>query len=71
MMNMPSAENKLATENKQAWPLRRVGLRVLDMSSSLDYYTRLGFSMLRDDREQDGSVGLGVGGQEILQIKHS
>lgn len=68
-MSMLSAEDKQATENTQGWPLQRVGLRVLNMTSSLDYYTRLGFSIVRDEREQDGTVGLGVGGQEILQLR--
>lgn len=57
--------------SKLAWPLRRVGLRVRDMALSIDYYTRLGFSVVRDGREQvgDGSVGLGVGTREVLQLR--
>jgi catechol 2,3-dioxygenase len=52
------------------WPLRRVGLRVQDMSRCIDYYTHLGFSLVRDEREQEsGSVGLGVGKQEILNLR--
>jgi catechol 2,3-dioxygenase len=53
-----------------AWPLWRVGLRIQDMERSLDYYTRLGFSIVRDERAQEsGSVGLGVEGKEILQLR--
>ena len=57
--------------NTQAWPLRRVGLRVHDLATSVDYYTRLGFSIVRDEREQGtgGGVGLGVGTQEILSLR--
>jgi catechol 2,3-dioxygenase len=52
------------------WPLRRVGMRVQDMERSLDYYTRLGLSIVRDERGQEGgSVGLGVGAREILQLR--
>ena len=55
-------------ELKQAWPLRRVGLKVHDLSTMLDYYTRLGFSIVRDERGQ-GTVGLGVGEKEILSLR--
>lgn len=65
--NMPSEQGA----SIQEWPLRRVGLRVQDMARSIDYYTRLGFSLLRDGRETEGegSVGLGVETQEILQLR--
>src|SRR5215471_13895758 len=55
----------------QAWPLRRVGLRVHDISAMVDYYTRFGFSIVRDARDQQdgGSVGLGVGDKEILTLR--
>jgi catechol 2,3-dioxygenase len=57
-------------ETITSWPLRRVGLRVQDMERCLDYYTRLGFSIVRDERVQEsGSVGLGVGTREILQLR--
>ena len=66
-MNMQSSSDI----NTQAWPLRRVGLRVHDLATSVDYYTRLGFSIVRDEREQGtgGGVGLGVGTQEILSLR--
>src|SRR5712691_6980030 len=57
-------------ESTQAWPLRRVGLRVQDIAASVDYYTRLGFAIVKDERDQQGgSVGLGVGSQEILSLR--
>ncbi len=53
-----------------AWPLKRVGLRVENIGQSLEYYTHLGFSIVRDERAQEnGSVGLGVDGKEILQLR--
>src|SRR5436853_5218372 len=57
--------------SSQTWPLSRVGLRVQDMARSVDYYTHLGFSVIRDERDQgaDGGVGLGVGTQEILSLR--
>jgi catechol 2,3-dioxygenase len=63
-------EQSQQDEITTAWPLRRVGLRVQDMDRCIDYYTRLGFSIVRDKREQEnGSVGLGVGNREILQLR--
>jgi catechol 2,3-dioxygenase len=57
-------------ESAQTWPLRRVGLRVQDIAASVDYYRRFGLSILRDERDQQGgSVGLGVGSQEILSLR--
>ena len=58
-------------ESVQTWPLRRVGLRVQDIATSVDYYTRFGLSIVRDERDQQsgGSVGLGVGTQEILSLR--
>ena len=58
-------------ESAQAWPLRRVGLRVHDIAECVDYYTQLGFTIVRDERDQQGggSVGLGVGNQEILTLR--
>lgn len=55
-------------EVAQAWPLHRVGLKVQNMAASLDYYTRLGFAIVRDESEQ-GTVGLGVGGKEIVSLR--
>lgn len=55
-------------EAAQAWPLQRVGLKVQNLVACLDYYTRLGFSIVRDERER-GTVGLGVGGKEILSLR--
>jgi catechol 2,3-dioxygenase len=58
-------------ESAQTWPLRRVGLRVQDIAASVDYYTRFGLSIVRDERDQQGggNVGLGVGNQEILSLR--
>jgi catechol 2,3-dioxygenase len=57
-------------ESAQTWPLRRVGLRVQDIVACVDYYTRFGLSIVRDERDQQGgSVGLGVGSQEILSLR--
>src|SRR6266700_1643788 len=58
-------------ESARTWPLRRVGLRVQDIAASVDYYTRFGLSIVRDERDQQGggSVGLGVGSQEILSLR--
>jgi len=53
----------------QQWPLKRLGLRVRDLSASIAYYERLGFTLVRDEREAK-SVGLGVGTQEILTLRH-
>ncbi len=61
-----------ASEAAQAWPLHRVGLKVHDLAASLDYYTKLGLSIVRDEREQGTvglGVGLGVGGKEILSLR--
>lgn len=57
-------------ESAQTWPLRRVGLRVQDIAACVDYYTRFGLSIVRDERDQrGGSVGLGAGSQEILSLR--
>src|SRR5215469_9093995 len=57
-------------ESAQNWPLRRVGLRVQDIAASVDYYTRFGLSIVRDERDQQGgSVGMGVVSQEILSLR--
>jgi catechol 2,3-dioxygenase len=55
----------------EAWPLRRVGLRVQNIARSIDYYTRFGLSIVRDERDEqgNGSVGLGVGTREVLQLR--
>jgi catechol 2,3-dioxygenase len=53
----------------QAWPLKRVGLRVRDLTASIAYYERLGFAIVRDEPEAN-SIGLGVGTQEILTLRH-
>lgn len=54
----------------QSWPLKRVGLRVRDLSASIAYYERLGLTLVRDDRAE-GNVGLGAGGQELLALRHT
>lgn len=52
------------------WPLRRVGLRVQDMAGSIEYYSRLGLSIVSDEREQgNGAVGMGVDGRELLHLR--
>ena len=58
-------------ETAQHWPLRRVGLRVQDIDACVEYYTQLGFTIVRDERDQQGggSVGLGAGDQEILALR--
>lgn len=67
-MEQPNREQDATSAN---WPLRRVGLRVQNMEQSLNYYTKLGLSIIRDERDQNGngSVGLGSGTQEILQLR--
>ena len=49
-------KDKTATLNEtaQTWPLRRVGLRVHDLAACIDYYTQLGFSVVKDERDQQG-----------------
>lgn len=63
--------SKQSVEVTQTWPLRRLGLKVQDLSTCLDYYTRLGFSIVRDEGNQDAgaTVGLGVGTREILSLR--
>jgi catechol 2,3-dioxygenase len=56
-------------ELAQTWPLHRVGLRVQDIAACVDYYTQLGFTIVRDERDTQGSVDLGVGSQEILSLR--
>lgn len=55
-------------ELTQTWPLRRLGLKVQDLPVSIDYYTRLGLAIVRDERDQ-GTVGLGFGSQEVLGLR--
>src|SRR5712692_7460869 len=64
-------DKEASSERAQTWPLRRVGLRVHDIATSVDYYTQLGFAIVREERDQQGgsSVGLGVGNQEILSLR--
>ncbi|GER90429.1 hypothetical protein KDW_45910 [Dictyobacter vulcani] len=64
----PHTEQQETVKN---WPLRRVGLRVQNMQRSLDYYQRLGLTVVRDERDVDGngSVGLGAGTNELLQLR--
>jgi catechol 2,3-dioxygenase len=54
----------------QSWPLKRVGLRVRDLETSLAYYQQLGFAIVRDQRAE-GIVGMGVGELEILTLRHT
>jgi catechol 2,3-dioxygenase len=54
-----------------SWPLRRVALRVQNLARSIEYYTQFGLSVVRDESGQEnGTVGLGVGTQEVLQLRH-
>jgi catechol 2,3-dioxygenase len=53
----------------QQWPLKRLGLRVRDLTASIAYYESLGFALVRDEPETH-TVGLGVGSQEILTLRH-
>lgn len=53
----------------QTWPLKRVGLRVRDLPASIAYYKHLGLAVVRDEQEE-GIVGLGVGEQELLTLRH-
>lgn len=53
-----------------SWPLKRVGLRVRDLSASITYYQRLGFVLVRDE-QAEGNVGMGVDGQELLTLRHT
>jgi catechol 2,3-dioxygenase len=62
--------HKRRTKMAQPWPLKRVGLRVRDLSASIAYYERLGLVLVRDERAE-GRVGLGVGGQELLALHHT
>jgi catechol 2,3-dioxygenase len=57
--------------NPGSWPLQKVGLRVQDLARSIEYYTRLGLSLVRDERDETGndSVGMGVGTREVLQLR--
>lgn len=61
-------EEQTKEQARQAWPLSRVGLRVQNLENSIDYYTRLGLAVVRDEREK-GSVGLGAGTHEILSLR--
>ncbi len=56
-------------ETQTAWPLRRVGLRVLNLETSSAYYKKLGFSVVRDEQES-GTVGMGAGSTELLTLRH-
>lgn len=53
----------------QSWPLKRVGLRVRDLNTSITYYQQLGLSVVRD-QQAEGIVGLGAGEQELLTLRH-
>jgi catechol 2,3-dioxygenase len=68
---VPQNNEATSNETAQAWPLRRVGLRVQNLAECLDYYTQLGFAIVRDERDGQGggSVGLGAGNKEILTLR--
>ena len=70
---MESTTNMSSNEFTQAaWPLRRLGLKVLDLSASLDYYTRLGLTVVREQRGEGSkqTVGLGFGSHEVLSLRN-
>lgn len=53
------------------WPMRRVALRVQNLARSIAYYEQLGLSVVKDERgKENGTVGLGVGTREVLQLRH-
>src|SRR5258708_33956092 len=68
---VPKEKEISLDDSAQTWPLRRVGLRIQDIAARVDYYTRFGLTIVRDERDQQGSgsVGLGVGNQEILSLR--
>lgn len=75
---MVTNEKSLVSSDEitQAWPLRRVGLRVHDLPTILNYYTQLGLSIVREDQDRSeggngtqGTVGMGVEGKEILSLR--
>src|SRR5579885_1802369 len=63
-----SAESAAQENRKIAWPLRRVGLRVLDLNATVDYYKKLGLAVVRDESEK-GMVSLGFGPEEVLVLR--
>jgi catechol 2,3-dioxygenase len=52
-----------------SWPLKRAGLRVRNLDTTLAYYQSLGLSIVHDQRAE-GIVGLGIGTNEILTLRH-
>lgn len=50
------------------WPLRRVGLKVLDLNATVDYYKKLGLAVVCDESEK-GTVSLGFGPEEVLVLR--
>src|SRR5579884_4297568 len=63
-----SAESAAQENTKIAWPLRRVGLRVLNLNATVDYYKKLGLAVVRDESEK-GTVSLGFGPEEVLVLR--
>jgi catechol 2,3-dioxygenase len=59
----PGQESK-----KTTWPLRRVGLKVLDLNAAVDYYKKLGLAVVRDESGK-GTVSLGFGPEEVLVLR--
>jgi catechol 2,3-dioxygenase len=49
------------------WPLRRLGLKVLDLPLCRDYYRRLGLSVVNES--DDGVVALGCSAKEVLRLR--
>jgi catechol 2,3-dioxygenase len=54
----------------QSWPLKRVGLRVRDLETTLAYYQQLGLAIVRDERAE-GIIGLGADQLELLTLRHT
>jgi catechol 2,3-dioxygenase len=49
-----------------AWPLKSVGLKVLDLESEAGYYRRLGLTLLESDHER---AIFGFGAQPVLHLR--
>src|SRR5579885_36853 len=64
-----NSADSAAQENRTiAWPLPRVGLRVLDMNATVDYHNKLGLAVVRDESEK-GMGSLGFGPEEVLVLR--
>lgn len=66
--NANSASSPAQESKKTAWPLRRLGLKVLDLNATVEYYKKLGLAVVRDESEK-GTVSLGFGPEEVLVLR--